>query len=81
VDEYMLTTSDNPYSPVDQYTEWLAWDARAGYNTPGLLARVTFSSDDLSEADQAVAIDDAMNEIVSLHADGFYKKVRVPKAA
>lgn len=81
MDEYMLTTSDNPYSPVDQYTEWLAWDARAGYHTPGLLARVTFSSDDLSEADQAVAIDEAMNEIIALHADGFYQKVKVPKAA
>ena len=79
MDEYMLSTSDNPYSPVDQYTEWLAWDARAGYNTPAYLARVTFTSDDLSEADQAVAIDQAMNEIVENHADGFYIKVRVPK--
>lgn len=81
MDEYMLSTSDNPYSPVDQYTEWLAWDARAGYNTPAYLARVTFTSDDLSEADQAVAIDQAMNDIIENHADGFYIKVKVPNAA
>ncbi len=81
MDEYMLTTSDNPYSPVTHYKEWLAWDLRAGYNTQAYLARVAFTSDDLSEADQAVAIDEAMNEIVEMHADGFYKKVKVPKAA
>lgn len=81
MDEYMLTTVDNPYSPVTQYDEWLAWDARAGYNTPGYLARVTFTSDDLSEADQAVAINQGMDDIIANHADGFYVKVRVPKAA
>lgn len=77
MDEYMLSTSDNPYSPVTHYKEWLVWDADHGYHTPAYLARVTMMSDELSEADQAVAIDDAMNEIIEAHAGGLYIKVPV----
>jgi hypothetical protein len=79
--EYMLTTVDNPYSPVTHYNEWLTWDAQHGYHTPAYLARVTFTSDELSEADQALAIDQAMDEIIEMHNGGLYKKVPVPDAA
>lgn len=75
--EHMLTTVDNPFSPVTQYEEWFTWDARAGYHTPAYLARVTITSDELSEADQVVASENAMDEIIALHAGGLYKKVPV----
>ncbi len=80
MDEYMLTTVDNPFSPVTQYKEWLVWDADHGYHTPEYLARITFTSDELSEADQAVAVDNAMNEIIEAHAGGLYMKVKVPSS-
>jgi len=73
--EYMLTTVDNPYDPFTQFDEWLSFDTAAGYHTPSLLARVVKSSDDLSEADQRVAIVDAINEIVNENVLGIYKKV------
>lgn len=78
---YMLTTVDNPFSPVTHYKEWHTWDAQHGYHTPAYLARVCFTSDELSEADQAQAVDLAMDEIVEMHAGGLYKKVPVPKSA
>ena len=28
-----LTTADNPFDPLDQYDEWLAYDLAQGYNT------------------------------------------------
>lgn len=73
--EFMLTTTDNPFDPFTQYSEWNAYDMRLGYNTNAYLARIVRSSDDLSEADQSVAIDDAMDEIVELNVLGIYKKV------
>ena len=73
--EYMLTTVDNPYDPFNQWDEWFAWDMHAGYHTPGLLARVTRTSDDLSEADQARAIQDAIDEIVRENVLGVFRKV------
>lgn len=74
---YMLTTLDNPFDPWDpeQYNSWLNFDLTAGYNTCGLLDRVVQTSDDLSEADQTVAIQDAIAEIVELNPSGVHRRV------
>ena len=71
----MLTTVDNPFSPFDEYPEWLAFDVRRGYNSISLLARVTIMSSDLSEADQSDAIELAINEIVEQNVSGMHRKV------
>lgn len=73
--EFMLTTTDNPFNPFTQWEEWLAFDLILGHNTPAYLARVVRTSDELSEADQSIAIDDAMDEIVKENPLGIYKKV------
>lgn len=74
-DEYMLTTFDNPFDPFTQWDEWYAWDMRAGYHTPGLLARISYTSNDLSEVDHDLAIDQAMDEIVKENISGMHRKV------
>lgn len=74
---YMLTTIDNPYDPRTQYDDWNAWDAHAGYYTLALLGRIVNTSDDLSDADQALAIDTAIDEIVKENVSGMHTKVQV----
>jgi hypothetical protein len=74
--EYMLTTFDNPFDPFTQWDEWYAWDMNAGYHTPGLLARIAKTSDELSEADQHLAIQQAIDEIVRENVLGVHKKVK-----
>lgn len=71
----MLTTKDNPYDPFDEYPAWFAFDTRKGYNTPNYLARIVVTSDALSEADQALAEDQAIDEIIEFDPFGRYKKV------
>jgi hypothetical protein len=81
--EYMLTTIDNPFDPFSEWDEWLAWDLFHGYNTLGFLARITVTSDELSEPDQLVAIQLAIQEIVDDNVSGLYRKVvagQVPAA-
>jgi hypothetical protein len=73
--EYMLSTVDNPFDPFTQFDEWLAWDHNAGYDTPALLDRITNQSDELSEADQAQAIDLAIEEIVRENVSGMHTLV------
>lgn len=70
----MLTTVDNPFDPINQFDQWYTWDSTKEYHTLSYLARVVRSSDELSEADQDLAIEQAMDEIVSENA-GLYKKV------
>lgn len=71
----MVTTKDNPFSPFTEFEEWYAYDQRKGYHTPSLLARLTYTSASLSEVDQDLALDRAINEIVSENVTGNYVKV------
>lgn len=73
--EYMITTTDNPYNPFTQFDDWDRWDRAAGYYTSAFLARIVRSSNELSEADQRVAIENAIDEIVSENIIGVYRKV------
>ena len=73
--EMMLKTIDNPFSPFTQWDEWKRYDEDKKYYTCSYLARIAKTSDDLSEADYNKAIDDAIEEIVSLNINGMYTKV------
>lgn len=73
--EYMLTTVDNPFNPFTRFREWLEYDSSMGYNTPSFLARIAKVSDDLSAPDQALAIQNAIDEIVQENVLGMWRKV------
>lgn len=71
----MLTTIDNPFDPFEEWDDWYAFDEEKGYCTSGLVARITKTSNELSDEDQNDAVNEAIDEIIELHPDGFYKKV------
>lgn len=73
--EHMLTTTDNPFDPFTQFDEWYAYDVNAGYFTSQFLARIVITSDELSEADQSLAIEAAIDEIVRENVSGIHRKV------
>lgn len=73
--ESMLTTLDNPYNPFTQYNEWYAFDMQKGYNTCAYLARIVITSDELSEQEQSLAIEEGINKILDLNITGNYIKV------
>jgi len=72
---FRLTTSDNPYNPFTQWNEWYSFDEGHGYHTCGYLARIANVSDELSDADESIAIDRAINEILTYNLTGLYIKV------
>jgi hypothetical protein len=71
----MLTTVDNPFNPFTHFDEWQACDEALGHYTSSFLARIVKTSDDLSEADQNLAIMQAIDEIVEENVLGLYRKV------
>jgi hypothetical protein len=71
----MLTTIDNPFNPFTQYDEWYSFDTASNHNTASFLARIVRTSEDMSEADQSQAIEDAIDEIVRENTSGLYRKV------
>lgn len=77
MNRHMLTTTDNPYNPFTQFNEWYVWDQKQGYNTLSYLGRVVITSDELSEADQNSAYEQAYDEIINANG-GLYVKVSSP---
>jgi hypothetical protein len=75
VTEYMLTTVDNPFDPFTRFDEWYAYDVSMGYGTSAFLDRVAMVSDDLSEPDVALAIQNAIDDIVNENVSGMWRKV------
>lgn len=74
--QVMLTTIDNPYDPFEQFDEWYNFDMDAGYNSCAYLARVSFTSDSLSETENEKEIERAIDEIIKYDFMNIYKKVR-----
>jgi len=70
-----LTTVDNPHDPFDEFPAWFAFDASSGYHTPDFLARILQDSDQLSDVDQELANEQAIDEIVKENVLGIYRKV------
>ena len=71
----MLTTMDNPFNPFTQWDEWKSFDEDKGYFTCSYLARIAKTSDELSDVDYELAVEEAINEICELNTLGLYKKV------
>ena len=68
----MLTTIDNPYNPHKQFDEWFAYDYQKGYCTCSYLARLTSTSDSLSDEENEQIIIQAMKDIIEFDPLGIF---------
>ena len=70
-----LTTIDNPFDPFEQFTSWLLFDKEKGYNSCEYLARIAHTSDQLSEEENDMEVERAIDEIIKYDFRNIYKKV------
>lgn len=75
VRECRLTTIDNPYNPFENFDLWFNYDSINGYNTCGYLARVAFTSDQLTDYENNLVIETAIDSIIQNDFMGLYTKV------
>ena len=73
--QFMLTTIDNPFNPFEQFDEWFRFDKDYNYNCCEYLARIANLSDDLSEEEENLEIERAIDEIIRVNPLNIYKKV------
>ena len=74
--ECWLTTKDNPYDPFEEPEQWRRYDSVDNdYCTGSYIARIALLSDSMTEAEEAVEIERAVNEIIKYDFLDIYRKV------
>lgn len=76
--EVMLTTVDNPFNPFTNFDEWFQFDTTKGYNSCGLLARISRTSNSLSEEEYEREVNRAIDEIIKYDPLNIYRRVYPP---
>lgn len=74
----MLSTSDNPYNPFTEFWKWYTFDIQHGYDTCGYLARVCEYSDDVSDREERLSLNDAIEDALRFNLTGNRIKVTQP---
>jgi len=77
----MLTTIDNPYNPFDNFTSWFLFDIEKGYNSCAYLGRIARTSDNLSDVENDLEIERAIDEIIKYDFLNVYKKMTLNVSA
>lgn len=71
----MLTTTDNPYDPFDQFTSWFQFDNDKGYNSCGRLMRIAKIREDMTDEEYDAEIERAIDALIAIDILNVYKKV------
>lgn len=73
---YALTTFDNPFDPFEQFTSWFLFDEEKGYHSTSYLGRIARTSDQLSDEENEIEIERAIDEIIKYDFRNIYRKVK-----
>ena len=76
MEEVRLTTFDNPYDPFEQFSSWLLYDNEKGYGSCSYLGRIARTSEQLSEEENNIEIERAIDEIIKYDFRNLYRKVK-----
>lgn len=66
----MLSTSDNPFDPFEQFKEWFAFDLSHGYNTLSYLANVAETDESLFDRENSLSWSQAVFDAANINLTG-----------
>lgn len=78
-DKVMLTTTDNPINPFDDWDAWYSEDLRLGHDTCGYIARLFVDYEDMSSIYQAQEYARCVREIFANDNEGLYTLAKRPE--
>lgn len=73
-----LTTVDNPYNPFEQFTSWFLFDEEKGYHSCAYLGRIARTSNQLSDEENDLEVERAIDEIIRYDFRNIYRKLKQP---
>ena len=71
---YAITTYDNPYDPLDDFINWFNFDSTRGYDTCKKLSAFAYTSPGLSDYENKLEIEHAIDQLVAINPL-LYKKI------
>lgn len=71
----MITTSDNPFDPFDDFVNWFKFDHSKQYFTSELLARVVVGTNELSASDEHRMIEEGIDTLMRINPWGNFVKL------
>lgn len=81
--QHMISTTDNPFNPFDDFEHWKSFDDTHGHNSLAILARLAKCSDGLTPKENsreiATTIEDIAKNIVSSNGEQLVHYVMVTK--
>lgn len=72
--QYALTTFDNPFNPFDDFDQWYSYDKEHGYDSSEKLMRLANLTDDMSDIEENLEIERAIDRFIELDFQNIYKK-------
>lgn len=83
MEDYRITTEDNPFDPFTQWDDWYRYDLSQGYQTCERLARIANISlnlpEELNDADIESAVDQMIFEGAFAKDGTFVNYIKVKK--
>lgn len=73
--EIALSTIDNPYNPLEEFSDWYWYDQFHGHKTCEVLALNLRTSDQLSDYENKEEIESVIDSIIANDVTGLYVKV------
>lgn len=70
-----ITTIDNPYDYFEQFNDWFMFDIEKGYYTCNKLARLMNNEFGLSQKEEDIENERAIDRLIEIDPLNIYKKV------
>ena len=70
-----ITTVDNPFNPLENFTSWFLFDVEKGYYTCSKLGRLSKLRDDMTDKEEMEEIERAIDRLIEIDPLDIYKKV------
>ena len=71
----MLTTVDNPFNPFTDFHSWFMFDIEKGYNSCGRMMRIAKLEPDMTQEEENLEVERAIDVIVMHDVTDTYKKI------
>ena len=75
LEQFMLTTTDNPFNPFESFRDWFLFDVEKGYRCCEIVDRIVNVPSDCSEKERIIATNAAIDRFIDIDPFGIYVRI------